>query len=749
MRTTLSVVLACIGLQLGAATPGLPQPTASKVVSSLPSKVDNVFLSDYAVTRGFSLGRPVRPRPTPGGDAVLFLRSEARSAQLKLYEWDTTSGKTRELLTPTQLLGGGQEQLSAQEKARRERQRVSATGITSFELASDGKRVLVSLSGRLFVYSRLDGRVQELPTSPGTLLDPKFSPDGTQVSYVLNADIYAIDLASGKERQITSGGNGQVSNGLAEFVAQEEMGRFSGYWWSPDSRWIAYEQADARPVEIWRPADPAKPEVSPHAQHYPRPGKPNVEVRLGVVGANGGQTTWVGWDRKRYPYLATVKWDKGGPLTLVVQDRLQQQEAVLAADTDSGRTAVLLTESDPAWLNLDQQTPRWLGDGLGFLWTSERQGAPQLELRDRQGQFVRLLIPPTIGYVPEKSDLAVDETRREVYFQAGATPTAVGLWRVSLDGGEPAALTDRPGQHLAVYARNFSLAARSFTDPRAMPAWEVVDREGRRLGTLPSVALEPPFVPKVEFVKVGTGPQTPGYYCSLVRPRNFDPAKRYPVIVDVYGGPGTQKVSIAMGGYLRPQWLADQGFVVVSIDGRGTPRRGRAWERAIYGSFATIPLEDQVNALTLLGEHYSELDVKRVGITGWSFGGYMAALAVLRRPDVFKAAVAGAPVVDWLDYDTHYTERYLGLPQKNPEGYRTSSLLTHAADLERPLLLVHGTSDDNVFFLHTLKLSDALFRAGREHEVLPLSGLTHMVPDPVVRVRLEERTARFFSRHLQ
>ncbi len=282
--------------------------------------------------------------------------------------------------------------------------------------------------------------------------------------------------------------------------------------------------------------------------------------------------------------------------------------------------------------------------------------------------------------------------------------------------------------------------------------------DGEIIGELPSVAVEPPAVPEPSLDELGGSNAGPGpiwehvYFTTLIRPRDFDPAakRKYPVIVDVYGGPGHQQVVASMRPYLLDQWLADQGFIVVAIDGRGTPGRGRDWERAIAGHFGAVPLDDQVEALKLLGADNPEMDLDRVGITGWSFGGYMAALAVLRRPDVFKAAVAGAPVADWLDYDTCYTERYLGVPGAGrwPDAYREGSLLTYADKLTRPLLLIHGTADDNVFFRHSLRLTEALFRAGQSCEFLPLSGFTHMVPDPVVRTRLEERIARHFQTHL-
>jgi dipeptidyl-peptidase-4 len=278
-----------------------------------------------------------------------------------------------------------------------------------------------------------------------------------------------------------------------------------------------------------------------------------------------------------------------------------------------------------------------------------------------------------------------------------------------------------------------------------MPKSTVHRADGTLLAALPAVAEEPPVVPHVEFLQLD-GPKK--FHACIIRPQNFDSKLRYPVVVSVYGGPGVNQVLASRRSFLLSQWLADQGFIVVSVDGRGTPGRGRDWERAIYHHFGSVPLEDQVEGVEELTKKYPELDPKRIGITGWSFGGYMSGLAVLRRPDIFKAAVAGAPVVDWLDYDSCYTERYLGLPDSQPEAYKEGSLLTYADGLQRPLLLVHGTTDDNVFFRHSLKLSDALFRSGKDFAILPLSGFTHMVPDPVVMEQLWSRISQHFQKHL-
>jgi dipeptidyl-peptidase-4 len=736
MRTILFLPL--LGAALGTAGPVLGHP-ANPMINAPP---DTRYLRDHAETRGFMLGRPVGAKPTPDGKAVLFLRAQARVPKLRLYEFDVASGKTRELLTPEQVLKGAEEHLSPEEKARRERMRVSVGGFTNFQLSEDGSRILVSLSGKLYLVERPGGRIHELKTGAGNLLDPRFSPDGKSIAYVLDNDVHVLDLATQKETRVTTGGTEKRTHGLAEFVAQEEMHRFSGYWWSPDARAIAYEEADASPVELWYVADPARPGQPPLPSYYPRPGKSNVNARLGIVPVAGGSTTWVQWDVDRYPYLTTVRWDKDSPLLLAVQTRDQKELVLLRADPETGRTTPLVTERDAAWVNLHQDVPRWLKDGSGFLWTSERDGGPQLELRDPKGELIRVLVPPSAGY---SGLVDVDPKAGRVVYQASTDPTQVQLFQVPLQGGQVQAVTHDPGVHGAAFSRNHAVYVHTTTLLDAMPRTTVERADGALVGELPSVAEEPPFHPRSEILKVGDGN---GYYAAVIRPRNFDAHKRYPVLVDVYGGPGHQKVTAAMNTRLLDQWLADQGFIVVSLDNRGTPGRGRDWERALRGHFGSVPLDDQVAGLQALGKRFPQMDLDRVGIEGWSFGGYMAALAVLRRPDVYKAAVAGAPVVDWLDYDTHYTERYLGLPESDPAAYQEGSLLTYATDLKRPLLLIHGTADDNVYFRHTLKLADALFRAGKEFELLPLSGLTHMVPDAVVTQRLWGRIARHFQEHL-
>jgi dipeptidyl-peptidase-4 len=733
MRTTM------LSLALGALLVASARGQGPKPGKDRP--LDTRYLRDHAETRGFMLGRPVQPKPTPDGKSVLFLRAQARVPRLRLYEFEVATGRTRELLTPEKVLQGAEENLTPEEKARRERQRVSVGGFASFQLSEDGSQILVALSGKLYVVRRDTGAVRELPTGSGTVLDPRFAPDGKSVAFVRDHDLYVIDLATRKERRVTTGGTEKKTHGLAEFVAQEEMGRFSGYWWSPDARHLAYEEADADGVEVWYVADPIAPQRSPHPSFYPRPGKANVKARLGLIPVTGGPTTWVQWDSEKYPYLAAVRWDKKGPLTVVVQTREQKELALLRVDPATGKTTPLLTERDPAWVNLRHDGPRWLEDG-SFLWTAEGKAGPQLELHGLDGALSRVVVPASEGYL---GLVDVDPKTRTVVYRASTDPTQAHLFRLSLEGGKAQPLTKEPGVHSAAFSENHSVYVHQASLAGAMPKSTVHRADGSVVGDLPSVAEDPPFVPRDEVLRVAEGE---GFYAAVVRPRDFDRNKRYPVVVHVYGGPGHQQVLAAMNLRLLDQWLADQGFVVVSVDNRGTPGRGRDWEKALSKHFGSVPLDDQVAGLKALGRRFPEMDLDRVGIYGWSFGGYMSALAVLRQPDVFKAAVAGAPVVDWLDYDTHYTERYLGLPDSDAAAYKEGSLLTYAGGLRRPLLLVHGTADDNVYFRHTLKLADALFRAGKDFELLPLSGLTHMVPDPVVMQRLYGRFALHFQKHL-
>lgn len=707
-------------------------------------EINTDFLAQYAATRRFGAGRPASIKVTPTGDAVLFLRSGPRSFVQDLFAFDTTTGQERVLLTADRILQGAEEHLTPEEKARRERMRQSARGITSYQLSKDGGRILITLSGRMYVIERRSGEVTPLPEEGGFPLDPQFSPDASKVACVREGELYVIHIADETQTKLTSGAGRDITHGLSEFVAQEEMGRFHGYWWSPDSERIVFQRTDTSRVERLHIMELTHPEQSPQDWPYPKPGKANAQVALGIISANGGETTWVPWDGEAYPYLAMVTWMENSPLTILVQNRPQTEELLLSVDHTTGYSTTLLKETDPAWINLDQDMPHWLEDGSAFLWTTERNGAWQLELRGRNGALVRSLTPTDFRF---KGFVSCDNRVRNVYMSGGEDPTQTQVFRASLVLEQPhlSQVSSGPGSHSFTFAHDHSVYVHTHSGIDGKEQIVVRRADGSEVGRLTSVAEEPPFVPHVELTTVGGDPL---FYAAIIRPRDFNPGLKYPVIVSVYGGPHGQMVSASPRRYLLNQWMADHGFIVVTIDGRGTPNRGREWERAIKGDLIKIPLQDQVTALQWLGNQYRELDLSRVGIHGGSFGGYFTAHAVMQRPDVYHAGVAVASVCDWLDYDTHYTERYMGMPEENPDGYQNAAVQTYADRLERPLLIIHGTADDNVYFLHSLKMSDALFRAGKHHEFLPLGGFTHMVPDPLVTQRLNTGILSFFKEHL-
>ncbi len=727
-------------------------PMLLSLLTASATPPDDGFLGLYARTRAFTQGMPKQVRATADGRWVLFLRSEATSPVQSLYAFDVATGKTEQLLTAEALLKGAEQQLSVAERAALERKRISARGFTGFELSQDGKTLVTVLSGRVYlvdIRALTAGKpVDDSSRALGVqgVLNPVLSPDGTQLAYVKDFDLHVLDIASGKSRQLTTGGSERFTHGLAEFVAEEEMHRFRGFWWSPDGKSLAYEESDTREVETFTIQDPARPEQPANSFPYPRPGKANAKVRLGVVASAGGSTIWVDWDREKFPYLARVVWPKHGPLTVLVQNRPQTEENLLAVDTSTGATRVLLSERDPAWLNLPpgEDLPTWLDDGSGFFWLSERSGAWEVEFHGVDGALKDIWVKGAEHLVWLSG---YDAREKTLYFVASPQAPDTVAMRVRA-GGQPERLipggSERTAQTLAL-SEDGSVQLFTSEEPNGDVFWLVRDRTGRTLGRLPSVAMAPPFMSRVEYRQVGEL----HFWTAVIRPRGATAGKKLPVLVDCYGGPHFNIVRAGPRGYLLQQWLADQGFLVVAFDGRGTPRRGRAWERAIKDDFSGLILDDQVAALKALAAVVPEMDLSRVGITGWSFGGYLAALAVLKRPDVFHASVAGAPVVDWLDYDTHYTERYLGIPPAADAVYARNSLLGLAANLQRPLLLLHGTSDDNVYFFHSLKLVNALFRAGRlQFDFVPLSGFTHMVADPQVTERLHQLELDFLKAHL-
>jgi dipeptidyl-peptidase-4 len=667
------------------------------------------FPRQHARTVGFTLGTPHSFAIAPDSGAVAFLRARSGTDRdTCLWVVDTSSGAERLVADPRQLLGGAAESLSPAERASRERVRQAAAGVVSFATDRAVSLAAFALSGRIFVASLTgdagpDG-VRELHT-PGPVIDPRLDPTGTHIAYVADGALRVIRADGTADRALAVPEGQNVSYGLAEFVAAEEMYRTRGFWWSPDGRQLLIARVDTTPVRRWHISDPANPDRLPTEVAYPAAGTANAEVSA-VITDLDGTTTPVAWDTSDAPYLTAAGWSGGGLPLLQVCSRDQQTMRVLAVAGD-GSVEQVCQDTDPAWVDVVPGTPAWTPGG-DLVRVVARDGAYRLMIGDEP-------VTPDGLNVHDVLDVGEDVLLRAT----GEDPTQLHLYTAGRGG--VTRMSSEPGLHAAVRGGQVIV-----TTSQSL-AWSGrrvrVLRGGEPTREIASLAETPVIEPEVTFFTAGPDQLR----CALLLPRGHRPGSaKLPVLCDPYGGPAAQRVVSASGAYLTSQWLADQGFAVLIADGRGTPGRGPAWDRLIKYDEATPNIEDQVAALEAAAEAHPDLDLTRVGIRGWSHGGYLAALAVLRRPDVFHAAVAGAPVTDKRLYDTFYTERYLGLPDEHPGAYEHNSLIADAAKLERPLMLIHGLVDDNVVVAHTLRLSAALLAAGRPHTVLPLSGVTHM-----------------------
>lgn len=704
----------------------------------------DTFPRQHARTQRFTLGEPRNVTVSPDGKRVVFLRSSGGDDPVNsLWVFDVATGVERLVADPRVLLAtngdqASEDDLPAEERARRERAREGAGGITSYATDRDATVVAFALAGRLFAGGLVSGQARELVVD-GPVFDPRPDPTARRVAYVSGASLRIGEL-DGSSRTLAGGDDADtptVSWGSADFIAAEEMGRFRGYWWSPDGSTIAACRVDDAEVGQWVIADPAHPDRPARAVRYPAAGTTNPDVTLHLLDLDGSRTV-VDWDRDFFPYLAAVEWNAAG-LLLLVQARDQQGTMVLSVDTSDaptrGETTVLSHDYDDAWVELVPGTPTRLADGR-LVTTADRDGARRLLVADEP------ITPPELQ-VRSVVSAAGDDTTATITFCANPLDDATQLHVWQWTDGELRAVTTDPGVHAtAVGGDTTVIRSASLGTPGT--ATSVHSSTGAR--TLESFAETPLVTPNLQLLTVGDRRLA----AAVLLPSDHDPdgAEALPVLLDPYGGPHALRVTHAHNAYLTSQWFADQGFAVIVADGRGTPGRGSEWERAVDGDLAGPTLEDQVDALHGVAEQVPGLDLDRVAIRGWSFGGYLAALAVLRRPDVFHAAIAGAPVTEWRLYDTHYTERYLGDPAERVEQYDANSLLPLAPELTRPLLLIHGLADDNVVAAHTLQLSAALLAAGRPHEVLPLAGVTHMTPQEEVAENLLLHQLDFLRRSL-
>jgi dipeptidyl-peptidase 4 len=694
------------------------------------------FPSRYARTQRFTLGEPRNVTVSADGARVLFLRSRGPEDPVNcLWTLDTASGHEVLVADPHELRGSDQAAPDA-ELVLRERARESAEGIVAYATDRDCTAVVFSLGGHLYLADLDDGGTGRHP-SPDLVIDPRLSHDGLHVAYVADGALRCVKthgaepatLAVDADAPRTPAGERMVTWGLADFIAAEELDRHRGFWWDPAGERLVVARVDSRHVTRWYLDDLSDPQAEPRTIAYPAAGTANADVSLHLVDFEGNRVQ-VMWDPEMYPYVADVRWDPDRPLTVTVLSRDQRHLRVLVVDPDDGSSRVIWEDHGELWLERIAGSPRWLPDGR-LVHTVD--SAPRTSAAGGHGGDTRRLAVNGAPVSPEGLQVRrILSAGADGIVVAGswADPTAVAVWRVPVDGGTPDLLTPEDGVHDArVGGRTVVVQRRTLADAGARTVVHTADGDSE----IASLAETPPVRPEPRMLTLGER----ALRAALLLPNGHAPdGPKLPVLLDPYGGPHAQRVLQARDAYNVSQWFADQGFAVLVTDGRGTPGRGPVWEHAVAGDLASPPLEDQVDALHAAAEQHAVLDLDRVAIRGWSFGGYLAALAVLARPDVFSAAIAGAPVTDWRLYDTAYTERYLGHPEEEPEHYERTSLLPLADRLQAPLLLIHGLADDNVVAAHTLQLSAALLAAGRPHNVLPLSNVTHMTPQVVVAENL-------------
>jgi dipeptidyl-peptidase-4 len=712
---------------------------ALAMMCAMPAVAQAEKLTLEAITGNAPLTGPtlMKPKVAPDGSRVTFLRGkDSDRNQLDLWEYDIASGQTR-LLVDSKVVLPGEETLSDAEKARRERQRIAAlSGIVDYQWSPDAKSLLFPLGGELYLYDLgKQGReaVRQLTHGEGFTTDAKLSPKGGFVSFVRERNLWVIDLASGKQMQLTRDGSATIGNGVAEFVADEEMDRHTGYWWAPDDSAIAFARIDESPVPVQKRYEMYADRVEMIEQRYPAAGDRNVLVKLGVVAPrDGAAAAWVDLGKEQDIYLARVNWRDPQHLTFQRQSRDQKTLELIEANLADGRQRTLATETSRTWVPLTNSL-RFLKDGR-FLWSSERSGFQHLYLASADGKQLTAL---TAGNWPVDELLAVDEDAGKAYFRAGVESSLRSeIYAVPLAGGTPVKLSHAPGMHSAAFANNASVYVDSWSNSTTPPQIELYRANGEKIATLLDNDLADPKHPYARYVEAqrpveyGTltaaDGKTPLHY-SLIKPEGFDPSKRYPVAVYVYGGPASQTVTDSWpgrGDHLFNQYLAQHGYVVFSLDNRGTPRRGRDFGGALYGVQGTVEVADQLKGVEWL-KAQPWVDGSRIGVQGWSNGGYMTLMLLAKASDQYACGVAGAPVTDWGLYDTHYTERYMNLPAANPAGYTEGRVLTHIDGLTSPLLLIHGMADDNVLFTNSTSLMSALQKRGQPFELMTYPGAKH------------------------
>jgi len=701
----------------------------ANIVEEGRRKLDmETFPQQHARTRRFTVGVPRSFAIASKNNLISFLQSSSGSDPVnKLWTLDPHSHNLQMLADPESLLlGGGNHVLSKEEQSRRERVREVGSGIVSYSSSSKSPNIAFTSGGSLFKANLETNVISNLETTCNAF-DPQVNPSGDLVAYVGDGNLRYID-GLGNDRLLVGGENPDKSYGVADFIAAEEMGRRRGYWWSPEGNRLLVTEVDESDVLVWHILNSSDPSSQPRTLRYPKAGTNNPHVELSIYSLDG-DVVQIDWMQKYFwEYLVNVQWTEKSEIYLTVQTRNQTSMGILRVDSITGAVEEIYRWTDEYWAEIIPGAPKIIGERV--VTVEDRDDARALVVDNVQVSSNDFQIRSLVHC-----------NKQGVLAAVSTNPLEQHIMHFDLDGGATQ-LSEGAGVHDAV--SNGSLTV---IQSRSMDFDGVQTRiyeNNAQIAEIQDRSESPVISLNTNFHTLGKR----SLETVVLLPQNHDMATPLPVILDPYGGPHAQRVRSARGLFGVSQWFADQGFAVIVTDGRGTPGRSPAFEREVYGDLATAALEDQIDALQATAAIYDQLDLGRVGIRGWSFGGYLAALAVIRRPDIFHAGVAGAPVTDWELYDTHYTERYLGHPQDSPENYQKTNLCNEAHRLERPLLLIHGLADDNVVAAHTFQLSQALLEAGKPHEVLPLSGVTHMTPQETVAENLLRIQLRFIQKSL-
>jgi len=723
-------------------------------LSAVPASAERLTLDRIHADPALS-GPGVRNlRVSPDGERVTFLRGRADNQfQLDLWEYNMKDKTMRRLVDSKKLVPT--ENLSLEEKARRERARTaSLSGIINYSWAPSGKQILVPIAGDLYLVDA-GNPDNARKVASGNVGDPKISPKGRYVSFVRDQNLFVIDLSTGKERQLTTDGKGTIHNGEAEFVAQEEMDQHTGYYWAPDDSAIAYRRYDEAPVPVARRFEIFADRTEVIDQHYPAAGDPNVLIDLMIVDPATGAQKKVDLGAEKDIYLVRADWSADAK-TLVYQRQTRDQKRLdlIAVDAASLAQRPLLTETSKTWVAINDDL-HFLKKRNAFIWASERSGRNHLYMFDMSG---KLMHPITKGEWGVDNILAIDEDAGKVYIASNKDAVIDRqTYALNLDGSnadKPVRITKQDGVHSDTFSRNGKIFVDTFSDPNTPPQVSIRKADGSLVEWIeknelnanhPYAKYLPDHLP-TEFGSIKAKDGQTLYY-SMIKPTGFNPAKRYPVFLFVYGGPHSQQVTRGWGNMFK-QYMAQQGFVVFTLDNRGSSRRERQFTDVIYGELGKHEVEDQLTGVDWLAQQ-SFVDPKRVGVFGWSYGGFMTLRLLEAGSDKIAMGVSVAPVTDWALYDTHYTEQFVGAtPKSNPEAYKQSGVFAHLDGLKSPLLLVHGMADDNVLFTNSTRLIDSLVNRNVQFELMTYPGAKHGISSRTGQRHVYGMIEAFFKKNL-